>query len=71
MLQKCRITRDDLVCRTCYQHLKENKIPACSLTNSLGFPEKPSELDLTSLDERLVAPRIPFMQLRKNPEVDS
>lgn len=67
MLQKCRITRDDLVCRTCYQHLKDNKISACSLANSLGFPEKPPELDLTSLEERLVAPRIPFMQLREKP----
>lgn len=44
MLQKCRITRHDLVCSTCYQHLKTG----CLLTNSLGFPEKPPELDLPS-----------------------
>ena len=45
MLQKCLIKKDDLVCRTCYQHLKENRIPPCSIMNSLGFPPKPSELE--------------------------
>lgn len=35
--------------------------------NGLKFPVKPSELDLTHLEERLCAPRIPFMQLREKP----
>lgn len=35
--------------------------------NGLKFPVKPSELDLTQLEERLCAPRIPFMQLREKP----
>lgn len=67
MLQKCQIESDDLICRTCYQHMKENRIPPCSIMNSLGFPSKPPELELSSLEERLVAPRIPFMQLREKP----
>lgn len=28
---------------------------------------KPKELDLTNLEERLVSPRLPFMQLRELP----
>ena len=33
----------------------------------MSFPEKPDVLNLTSLEERLVAPRIPFMQIRELP----
>lgn len=39
--------------------------------NGLKFPVKPSELDLTQLEERLCAPRIPFMQLGKSQRVDN
>lgn len=33
--------------------------------DGFSFPKSPPELDLTPLEERLVAPRIPFMQLRE------
>ena len=33
----------------------------------MGFPYKPDELNLTSLEERLISPRIPFMQIRELP----
>lgn len=35
--------------------------------NGLKFPVKPPELNIAPLEERLIAPRIPFMQLRKKP----
>lgn len=63
----CSLNSDDILCHTCYRHLKEKKIPPCSSMNGLKFPVKPSELDLTHLEERLCAPRIPFMQLREKP----
>lgn len=47
---------------------KGKKIPPCSSMHGLKFPVKPSELDLTQLEERLCAPRIPFMQLREKPK---
>lgn len=55
------------VCVTCLQSIKLKKIPACSHANNLKFPLKPPELDLTPLEERLVAPRLPFMQIREMP----
>lgn len=58
MHKKCQISRYDLVCRTCYQHLRENVFIN---KYSQGFPEKPSDLDLTSLEEHFVAPRIPII----------
>ena len=33
----------------------------------MEFPDKPEVLNLTSLEERLIPPRIPFMQLRELP----
>ena len=33
----------------------------------MGFPNKPDILNLTSLEERLISPRIPFMQIRELP----
>ena len=33
----------------------------------MNFPDKPSVLDLTSLEERLISPRIPFMQIHELP----
>ena len=67
ILSKFGFQQDDLICNTCYKYLKSEKIPPCSSMNGLMFPQKPPELDLTSLEERLVAPRIPFMQLREKP----
>ena len=33
----------------------------------MAFPVKPKELELSNLEERLVSPRLPFMQLREMP----
>lgn len=55
----------DIICNTCHKYLKEGKVPPFSLMDVFSFPKRPPELDLTPLEERLVAPRIPFMQLRE------
>ncbi|XP_069114560.1 uncharacterized protein [Argopecten irradians] len=33
----------------------------------MGFPQKPEELEITEMEERLISPRIPFMQLCEKP----
>ena len=71
MLQKCLFKNDDLVCRTCYQHLKENRIPPCSIMNSLGFPPKPPELELSSLEERLLHQGYHSCSCERSPGVDN
>ena len=55
------------ICRTCSLSLKNNKMPTLSTANKISFPEKPPELELHQLEERLVALRIPFMQMRELP----
>ena len=43
-------------------------LPDCSKGNKMGFPVKPQLcLNLTPLEERLICPRIPFMQIHELP----
>ena len=41
--------------------------PVCSRANKMGFSVKPQYLNLTTLEERLISSRIPFMQIHKLP----
>ena len=52
------------ICGTCHSNLKNGKLPSCAKANKMSFPEKPDVLkDLTPLEERLISPRISFMQV--------
>ena len=61
------VDNTDWICITCDSNLKKGKLPGCSKANKMGFPHKPDVLNLTSLEERLISPRIPFMQIRELP----
>ena len=52
------------ICNTCLNNLKRGKIPKLSVANGMKFIEKPAELNLNHLEERLISLRIPFMQIR-------
>ena len=64
---KKSVENKEWICRTCHNNLKNGKVPTCSKANGMSFPEKPAVLNLTPLEERLIAPRIPFMQIRELP----
>ena len=66
LLDKC-ITGTKRICSTCHSNLSEGKLPACSKANKMQFPVKLDCLYLTPLEERLISPRIPFMQIRELP----
>ncbi|XP_078352155.1 uncharacterized protein LOC144636825 [Oculina patagonica] len=53
------------VCHTCYNHLKQNKVPPCAVQNKMSFPHKPDHLDLTELEWRLVSPRLIFQKIHE------
>lgn len=57
----------DWICITCDSNLKKGKLPGCCKANKMGFPYKPDVLNLTSLEERLISPRIPFVRIRELP----
>ena len=72
ILEKCctqYISAHDLewLCRTCLDSIKSGKVPRLSVANKCTFPPKPEELNLHQLEERMISPRIPFMQMRELP----
>jgi hypothetical protein len=58
---------NEYICYTCKRYLLKNKLPPLSKANNVKFPALPPELDITQMEERLVAARIPFMQIRQLP----
>ena len=55
------------VCHTCFSAIKKQKLPSCAKANLMEFPKIPNELDLTHMEERLIAPRIPIMSIHQLP----
>ena len=55
------------ICKMCRTVISEARIPKLSVYNKIGFPEQQPELKLFPMEERLIAQRIPFMQIRSHP----
>jgi hypothetical protein len=55
------------LCHTCKVYLKRKKMPKISQMNALEIFERPSFLDLTEVENVMIAPRINFMKLIKLP----
>ena len=69
LLKRCKtdfISEEGIewICSTCICNIKQGKMPKLSVINGMEFPEKPAELNLNNLEERLISLRIPFMQIR-------
>ena len=67
LLNKTSVNNFEWLCRTCNNHLKNNKVPPCAAINGMKFPVKPSFFDLNELECRLLAPRIAFQKLMQAP----
>ena len=61
------INDEEWICHTCLGAIRNGKVPKLSVANGMKWPEKPPELDLHQLEERLISLRIPFMQIRELP----
>ena len=61
------VNGEEWVCHTCLNSLKNSKVPRLSVADGMKWPDKPQELNLHQLEERLIALRIPFMQIRELP----
>ena len=61
------INDEEWICLTCMGAIRDGKVPKLSVANGMKWPDKPPELDLHQLKERLISLRIPFMQIRELP----
>lgn len=59
-------TENYSLCSNCYTSLANEKMPQMSKWNGFTYPLIPIDLpELDIISERLVAPRLPFMQIRR------
>ena len=61
------VGNEEWICHTCLSALRDSKLPKLSVANGMKWPDKPREFNLHQLEERLIALRIPFMQIRDLP----
>ncbi|XP_057320694.1 uncharacterized protein LOC130664678 [Microplitis mediator] len=55
-----------LICKTCRQSLNKKNIQTMAVYNGFKFPRKPKHLpSLNLVSERLISPRIPFMEIKR------
>ncbi|KAJ8018509.1 ATP-dependent DNA helicase PIF1 [Holothuria leucospilota] len=72
LLSKCStkfisVEHQEWVCRTCISDIRKGQLPRISIANKVFLPDRPDILQLYELEERLLSPRIPFMQIRELP----
>lgn len=54
------------VCQTCRNSLQRGTVPNLSISNGFRYPAFPPNLPpLDPISERLISPRLPFMQIRR------
>ncbi|XP_075743733.1 uncharacterized protein LOC142802635 [Rhipicephalus microplus] len=57
---------DYVVCATCKQSLIAGRVPSASVSYGYRYPPRPEHLpELNAVEERLIAPRLPFMSIRR------
>ena len=61
------INNEEWVGHTCVTALRGSKTPKLSVANGMKWSDKPPELELHHLEERLISLSIPFMQIRELP----
>ena len=57
------INNEEWVCHTCLGSLRDGEVPKLYVTNGMKWPNRPPELDLHQLEERLIALRIPLKRV--------
>jgi hypothetical protein len=58
--------QSEYICRTCQKYFLKEKIPKLATSNGNKFHDLTSSIKtLSPLEERLVSPYLPFMQIRK------
>lgn len=61
------VNNNEWICKTCLLAVQQGKIPVCSTAKNKTFPIISEQLNITHPEERLISPRLAFMQLRELP----
>ena len=67
LLQECvsflSVAIREWICSTCIYKIRRDKVPKLAVINGMKLPDRPPELNLNNLEERLISLRIPFIGL--------
>ena len=64
-LKKIRNCESSYICKNCKKHIMKGNIPKLASNENLKFPDVPNFItNLSPIEERMVSPFIPFMQIR-------
>ena len=55
------------LCHNCHNCIRKGKVPCIHVSNGLALDEIPDELDLTNLEQQLIARNLIFLKVKKLP----
>ena len=56
-----------LLCHNCHNWIRKGYLPCIHVSNGLALDEIPEELDLTNLEQQLIARNLIFLKVKKLP----
>ena len=54
-------------CHNCYNYIRKGNLPRIHVSNGLALDEIPEELNLTNLEQQLIARNLIFLKVKKLP----
>ena len=55
------------LCHNCYNYIRKGKVPCIHISNGLALEDIPEELELTNLEQQLIARNLIFLKVKKLP----
>ena len=55
------------LCHNCHHLIRKGRVPCIHVSNGLALDEIPEELDLTNLEQQLIARNLLFLKVKKLP----
>ena len=55
------------LCHNCHHCIRKGNVPSIHVSNGLALDEVPEELDLTNLEQQLIARNLIFLKVKKLP----
>ena len=56
------------LCHNCLNWIRKGRVPCIHVSNGLALDEIPEELDLTNLEQQLIARNLLFLKVKKLPQ---
>ena len=62
-----KLSSNPYLCHNCHNWIKNGKVPCINVSNGLALDEITEEIDLTNLEQQLIARNLIFLKVKKLP----